>query len=286
MSAALRHDLLTARFLRQTATFFFAWTGLASVVGQLADWVWGLASHSWWAPTVAVVVLAGLPLAFYRSWPRPIEESYDIPRTRICIVKGDLFAQDSHLVIGTCDTFDTAIPDIIERTSVQGIALDRLYNNRIDELDDDLVRALQGAGHPIESVPKDGKTERYALGTVAVVDRSTHKLFFVAYTTMDTNNNAHGTPDGLWTSLNSLWASIYQHSNGRPVSMPVIGGGMSRLSSIVPTQDSIRFTVLSFMFASRHKKICDELRIIVQPAEYERLDRLELQAFLSSLKPS
>jgi len=58
-------------------------------------------------------------------------------------VKGDLFAEDGHLVIGTCDTFDTSIPDIIERSSVQGIALDRLYGNAIDKLDADLAAALQ-----------------------------------------------------------------------------------------------------------------------------------------------
>jgi hypothetical protein len=95
-----------------------------------------------------------------------------------------------------------------------------------------------------------------------------------------------GTPHGLWASLNSLWAAISKHSNGGTVCMPVIGGGMSRLSSIVPTQDSIRFTILSFMFASRSNKVCDELRIVVRPQDYQRLDRLELQAFLTSFKPS
>ena len=103
---------------------------------------------------------------------------------------------------------------------------------------------------------------------------------------MNESNNAQGTPDGLWASLNSLWAAISKHSNGGTVCMSVIGGGMSRLSSIVPTQDSIRFTILSFMFASRSNKVCDELRIVVRPKDYQRLDRLELQAFLTSLKPS
>lgn len=286
MSTALRSDLLTNRFVGQAATIFFAWAGLVSVIGQIADWIWSLADHRWWGTAIVIAVLAGVPVALWRSWPRPIEESYDTPKTRIRILKGDLFEQDSHLVVGTCDTFDTAIPDIIERTSVQGIALDRLYNNRVDQLDSDLSTALHTSGNPIGTVNKDGKNTRYPLGTVAVVDRFTYKLFFVAYTSMDTNNNAHGTPNGLWTSLNSLWASVDKQSNGRAVSMPVIGGGMSRLSNIVPTQDSIRFTVLSFMFASRDNKICDELRIIVQPQDYNRLDRLELQSFLTSLKPS
>ncbi|ASX03433.1 macro domain-containing protein [Mycobacterium intracellulare] len=68
--------------------------------------------------------------------------------------------------------------------------------------------------------------------------------------------------------------------------MPVVGGGMSRMSSIVPTQDSLRFTILSFMFASRRQRVCEELRIVLRPEDYDKLDRLELQAFLTSLKPS
>jgi hypothetical protein len=285
MSAALRSDLLSNRFLLRTATTFLAWAGFVSVLGQLLDWGFAIAKLGWWSPVVVAVALAGMPIAVWRSWPRPIEESYDTPRTQIRIVKGDLFAEDGHLVIGTCDTFDTSIPDIIERSSVQGSALDRLYGNAIDKLDADLAAALQSV-RPIGQVAKKGKTARYPLGTVAVVDRPPRKLFFVGYATMDQNNNAQGTPDGLWASLNSLWAAISQHSNGRTVCMPVIGGGMSRLSSIVPTQDSIRFTILSFMFASRSNKVCDELRIVVRPQDYERLDRLELQAFLTSLRPS
>jgi hypothetical protein len=40
------------------------------------------------------------------------------------------------------------------------------------------------------------------------------------------------------------------------------------------------------MLASRRERVCDELRIVVRPSEYEKLDRLELQAFLDSLEMS
>lgn len=285
MSSALRSDLFSKRFLLSAATWFFAWAGVIAALGQLLDWTFKLAKYGWWSHAVLGVALVGIPLSIWRSWPRPVEETYESPRTRIRIVKGDLFDEEEHLVIGTCDTFDTAIPNIIERTSLQGIALDRLYGNDVARLDADLDAALFNTEFR-EKVCKEGKTVRYPLGTVAVVERPPRKLFFVGYTKMDENNNAQGTPDGLWVSLNSLWNAISQHGNGRTVCMPVIGGGMSRMSNIVPTQDSIRFTILSFMFASRTNKICDELRIVLRPQDYERLDRLELQAFLTSLKPS
>jgi hypothetical protein len=79
---------------------------------------------------------------------------------------------------------------------------------------------------------------------------------------------------------------VSRRGNGGTISIPVIGGGQARLSSVLPAQDAIRFTLLSFIFASRHSKVCDELRIVVRPDDYRKLDRLELQSFLSSLRSS
>lgn len=103
---------------------------------------------------------------------------------------------------------------------------------------------------------------------------------------MDAHNTAHSPPDKVWTSLLLLWDEISKRGNGGTVAVPVIGGGQARLSSVLPAQDAIRLTILSFMFASRFEKVCDELRIVVTPQEYKKLDRLELQSFLSSLRSS
>lgn len=216
----------------------------------------------------------------------PIEETYETRNTRIRVVKGDLLDEEAeHLVITTCDTFDTATPNIIARGSLQGQALELIYDNSAARLDADLTVALRNT-ESAGTVAKEGKTVRYPLGTVATIEHPRRKLYFVAITNMDENNNAQGTPDGLWTGLNRLWGAIRRSANGRIVCMPVIGGGMSRMSNIVPIQDSLRFTILSCMFASRKNMACGELRIVLCPEDYERLDRLELQAFLTSLKPS
>lgn len=103
---------------------------------------------------------------------------------------------------------------------------------------------------------------------------------------MNERNEAFGTVDSVWKGLFALWDAQSARGNHGPISIPVIGGGQARMSSILPAQDSIRLIALSFMFASRKNKISDELRIVVRPADYDRLDRMELQSFLSSLRPS
>ena len=163
--------------------------------------------------------------------------------------------------------------------------LDRIFSGSVSELDAQLQQALTSCP-TISTISKPGKQQKYAVGTVATLREHARRYFCVAYTEMNERNEARGTMDGIWRSLDNLWKTVSTEANGGRVCIPVIGGGQSRLSQILPAQDSIRFIAMSYMLASRSQKICDELIIVVQPKDYERLDRLEIQAFLRSLKPS
>ena len=229
----------------------------------------------------AIAILGGLA----SSWPRPITEEYNAPKTKITIVKGNIFDEQGHLVIGTNDTFDTETPVIIAKKSLQGQALDTLYGGDLKEFDKQLAVELSNK-QMIGTIAKPGKQLQYGIGTIAVLKHGARLIFFLAYTEMDMQNKAESTPDKMWKSLLALWEEVSQRGNGGTVSVPVFGGGLARLSSLLPAQDAIRFTVLSFMIASRGQKVCDELRIVVLPEDYRKLDRLELQSFLSSMRAS
>jgi Domain of unknown function (DUF6430) len=278
-------DLRSGRFWRHFAIHTFSAVGFFAIVLGLFDVLFpGVIPHGrgWLS---ACVVLISVAYGTYRAWPQPVEQSYSSPNTRIQLVKGDLFDQPGHLVIGMCNTFDTSTPHIIAKSSIQGQFLDRIYNGDTKELDQQLTSALKSF-HPVGTIEKLGKKNRYPIGTVATLREHTRRFFCVAYTEMNGKNEARGTMDGIWRSLDSLWREISVQANGGRVSIPVIGGGQSRLSQILPAQDSIRFMALSFILASRREKVCDELAIVVQPKEFEKLDRLEIQSFLRSLRPS
>jgi hypothetical protein len=66
----------------------------------------------------------------------------------------------------------------------------------------------------------------------------------------------------------------------------VLGGGLARISQVLPAQDSIRFIALSFVLASRDARVCDRLDIVARKQDVKYLDMLELQAFLKSLRAS
>lgn len=274
------------RLLTQTLSSFGFLAAVAGVVSALFPKA---------LPPVAVllIVIAAVVSVVYgliRSWPRPVQQSYGSPNTEIRIVEGDLFEQDGNVVVGMCDTFDTQIPHIIDEKGVQAQLLTRVYRSDLQALDQALEVALQGCevSHKFESDDhKQGKQVAYTIGTVVTIEPSVRKLYFcLAYSKMNRRNEAHSSVDGVWRSLNNLWDEVRARGNGDPVSMPIIGGGQARISQYLPAQDSVRFIILSYMFASRKEKVADRLSIVVRPSDVRKLDMLELQAFLKSLRPS
>lgn len=285
MRRDLWHDLGTRRFWRHFALNGFSAVGFLAVILELVDVLFpSVVAPEGRRLAVGVAVLS-VAYGIARAWPRPIEQSYNSPNTKIRLVKGDLFQQDVHLVIGMVDTFDTETPHVIARQSVQGQFQERVFGGDLRELDRQLDEALLGVA-PVESVDKTGKRDRYPLGTVATLRNHATRYFCVAYTSMNEQNEARATTDGVWHSLSMLWKAVSADGNGEAVAIPVIGGGQARLSQVLPAQDSIRLIVLSFMLASRAEKVCDELIVVVRPEEYNGLDRLEIQAFLRSLRAS
>lgn len=281
----LIQDMKTSRFWRYFLMSSFACLGAVGTILQTINVI---------SPTVTIfqgfyiliaVSVFSVAVGLKMSWPQPMTQDYNSPKTRITIVEGDILKQPTHLVIGTNDTFDTETPIIIDGNSLQGQALRVLYGDNRNELDTQLDAALAGKSI-IGIINKLGKQSRYGIGTIATLTHSPRLIFFLAYCEMDANNNASSTPDCVWKSLNMLWGEVSRRGNGGTISMPVIGGGHARLSNVVPAQDSIRLMVLSFMFASRGSRVSEELRIVVQKADYKKLDRLELQSFLSSLRAS
>jgi hypothetical protein len=282
---SVRRDIHTRRFWRILATQAFALFGvLAAVAGAAALFTPDLfTGHGWLAwCALAISLLYGLA----QAWPRPIETTYQSPATAIRLVRGDLFVQhDAQLIIGVSDTFDTAAPHIAPN-SVQGQFLQRIYGGDVAQLDADIDEELSRVDPVGEMPEKLGKTTQYPLGTTVTLRSNARRFFLVAYTLMDKGSTASSTTDGVWNSLSDLWKTVRSNSNGGRVCVPMIGGGQSKLSPVLPAADSVRFIALSFMLASRTAKVCDELVIVAPPAQYDVLDHLEIQAFLKSLRPS
>lgn len=235
------------------------WWVLPAVVGAAAGWgIWGLRPQE--------------PLQFY-------------PRDGITIrlTFGDIFKQDASVMVGMTTTFDTEL-GIIADTSLQANFMKVIYGGRVDLFDQALTNALGSRNiTPERMITKPGKQAAYALATVATVKPSSGIPYHcVAYTEMDSNNIATGSIAGVLDSLNSTWAAVNEHGNGKPICVPLIGQGRARIPELTP-EIAIRLIAFSFLLRTRRGRFSEELRIVVHPDDRKKINAMEFQAFLSSL---
>lgn len=282
--------LRSSRFWWRLTNQFFASVGFFAILIGLFDVLFPnrIAPHG--GSLLYLTVLTSALFGFFSARPRSVTVAFKRPKTEICVIIGDLFKQDGNLVIGMTDTFDTEIPHVIDRSSIQGQMLAKVYAGDCSAFDNDLERSLRNV-EPIrtfgESEHKPGKQDIYRIGTVASILHSPRRHYFcLAYANMNKDNEARGTVDGVWASLSNLWDEARRLGNGDPVSIAVIGGGQARMSQHFPALDSIRLIALSFMFASRREQVSRRLNIAVLRRDADKLDFLEVQAFLKSLRES
>jgi DNA-binding SARP family transcriptional activator len=219
-----------------------------------------------------------------------VREDYVDPDIAIVVMSGDLFAQeDANLVVGFCDTFDTDIDRniIISSESTQGRLLQRIYGGDRARLDRDLKAALSRvprASLESRSAKRIGKLTRYPLGTVATLHHANRRVFGVAYSRMGNNLIAQSSLATLRASLENLWDSVYLHGQLKPVAMPLVGSGLSRVHEATH-EDLLTLIVSSFMASSGKRYICPELRIIIQESVFEKMRIAEILKLARDEKP-
>ncbi|SDT15826.1 macro domain-containing protein [Actinoplanes derwentensis] len=284
---ATRLIFRTRRGLRIFLAHLLAAAGLVSAVIQFLGQMFF--NKAFPAPiVVTALTLAGcLAWAVAQAYPRSrIEREFDKPDTRICIEVGDLFEQDTHLVVGFTDTFDTSVTDdrIISSTSVQGQLLHRRYGDDQRRLDHELATALRRAAPVVTERPgtKVGKRTRYPIGTVAVAGQPGQQVFALAYSRLGNDLVPRSSVDDMWVSLNRLWDAVYERAERRPLAMPIVGSGLARIDQL-DRESLLKLILISFLARSREMPICRELRIIVHPDDLHTIDLLEVRAFLRAL---
>ncbi|MFJ9892880.1 macro domain-containing protein [Streptomyces sp. NPDC091280] len=270
-------------FVRNTMVAFGGISAVLQFVGQFFP-------RSFPDPGTVTVVAVAACLVWGLGQARPVlrvEQVFRRPDLTVVVEAGDLFDQPAHLVVGFCDTFDTATDngDVINTASVQGQLLLRRYDDDVRRLDTELVAALAGVA-PVAREERHrkplGKLDRYPVGTVAVLGTRPRLVFAVAYSRIGNDCVAASSVEELWLGLGRLWDALHRHAQLERVAMPLVGSGLSRLDHL--DQDSLlRLILMSFVARSREGAVCRELRVVVRPADLERIDMRELAAFLRSL---
>lgn len=160
---------------------------------------------------------------------------------------GDIFSSGEVLnpadkrivVIAVNRCFDTIVDnDLVSEKTLHGIAMKRLYDNQTytqDSLNEVIEKQLELQNKlETESISKNAKRKgnltRYPAGTVVEVDNPNDNIlyFFLALSTFDENLKASTNDEEYLIALLRLLQHIDARSQGMPVVLPLIGGGLTR----------------------------------------------------------
>lgn len=284
---ALRHMFGTTRGIRLFLANLLVAFGAISAVVQFFGQLYPAALPD---PSLVTAAAAGVCVlwATVRAWPRAcVRHEFKFPDMTVVVQVGDLFDQQTHIVVGFTDTFDTSVAEnrLVNSSSVQGQLLTRLYDDDCQRLDKDLSSALRDV-MPVSKEAREhkhqGKLNRYAVGTVAVLRSRPQLVFGVAYSHMGNDCVAKSSVEDLWFSLNRLWDAVYRYGQREYVAIPLVGSGLARLD-FLDRESILRMILLSFVARSREVQICRELRIVIWPPDLEKVDMLEIAAFLRTI---
>lgn len=202
---------------------------------------------------------------------------------KITVTESDVLDQTGSIVIGTCDTFDTELGELISPNSVQGQFQIKIYHSDKNALDSDIDNALNGTPNSyLDDTKSSGKKIRFPIGTVACVNRNNNRYFLLAFTKMLSGKNRVTTDiKDFWASLIKCWEAVRENGHLNNVHIPVIGTKFARTG--LSLNIVIQLIIMSFIMSSKTENIAPSLTVHVHNSDSKRIDYISLNNWLKGI---
>ena len=192
---------------------------------------------------------------------------------------GDIFLEQANLkVIAFNEYFDTLVDDkIIAKSSLNGVFIDKFFNNKVDELDDIISNEthLEEASVEENTTRPFGKKTKYKLGTVCVVN----DYLITAFTHFDDHNKAYLEINDYINCLLNFWNEVDRVYAGRTVALPVLGSGITRFKGYenISDQELLELIIWTFKVSRIKFPYPSSVKIVVYKNKSERINLLALK---------
>lgn len=222
---------MTRLFLKYLVAAIAALSAAATLATALFNlqcitsyWVYG---------AIGVVVVLVLSI-WYACWQIKSKKEIVLNLSsdmKLTISEGDLFTKKGVICIPFNEYFDTHVGDgVIRADSVHGIFINTVFKDRVQELETRIreqlpVRGGKKHARRIEGCP----TKRYELGTCADIQEGDNIYVLVALTHFDDNDTASVSRAEYTEVINKLLKHLKEIAEDRPVYMPLMGSGLSRM---------------------------------------------------------
>jgi hypothetical protein len=202
--------------------------------------------------------------------------------TKINIQVSNILEQQGSIIVGTNDTFDTELGDIISPNSLQGQLLSITYQSNQTALDNDLDNSLSTISNELDSTKIFGKPNRYPIGTVAFIERNNNRYFLTAFNKiLSTEKRVTTDISKFHTSLANCWKEIRNKGQHKDVHIPIIGTKFARTG--LEHNIVIQLIIMSFIIANKQENISPSLTVHIHETDIDNIDFIALNYWIDSL---
>ncbi|WP_299150339.1 macro domain-containing protein [uncultured Dokdonia sp.] len=215
-----------------------------------------------------------------------IEKKFLASNTIICVKKGNLLLEKGNIAITSSNYFDLnkhkKSSNSIKQQLIKTDFKDNLegINKLIEE---SLLR--QGIKGKQNKKKEKGKKIKYDIGTTAVVPVEHRKILLVIMTKLNLKEGKKRTESNLeylQKGLNSLWKLYDSEGNLEPLSIPVFGSGLSKIS--LSRLIFIQLIIMSYVSYARTRRITKRLNIVINEKNYNPEEFYQIEKFIKSIE--
>ncbi|NOJ73563.1 hypothetical protein HMI46_23885 [Paenibacillus alvei] len=231
--------------------------------------------------TACVAVFVIFLLIYIAFWIRANimdKTGLTINNSTIEIKVGDIFTESGLKVIAFNEYFDTQVNNkIISESTLNGMyikrkvqdvgALDRLMEQD-EHLNDHKIDSNQARRH--------GKKDIYKLGTIFQNDDD---FLLTVFSKFDDNNKAFLHMNDYINFLLNFWAEVDIVYNGRPISIPLLGSGMTRFKQyeMITDQELLELLIWSFKVSKIKFTYPSKVTIIIHESKKDKINFYKLK---------
>ncbi|EGO8637157.1 hypothetical protein EGN34_13475 [Enterococcus faecalis] len=202
----------------------------------------------------------------------------NIGGTPVKIKSGDIFTQEGLKVIPFNEYYDTRVDDeIISHRSLNGQYIDKNWNQAVDKLDSLISDNAKLKEMQLENnVRRNGKTVRYPIGSIIVID----DFVLTAFSKFDNKNCARLTINDYLNFLIKFWNEVNSVYAQKKVVVPIFGSGITRFTNgmeDINENDLLRIMLWTFKVSKIKFEYPAELSIIIHPDKIDKIDIFSLK---------
>lgn len=226
---------------------------------------------------LAVGIIISIGWGLWKVW-KPSKTSIRVANsnTTIELLFGDIFTQDGIRAIAVSEFFETELGTPVSDKSLHGAFLKRHFSGYQESIDNQLAAELKNE-EPTEVADKScGKKLCYSIGATALIRANEERYILFALTkTNHENCKVYSDVELMWRALHRLWQRARTECNGYPLTLPLVGSGLSGLN--LPTRDLLNLVVLSAITESKAHEITQTIRIVLRRDRFEDIDLREVK---------